>query len=670
MGALHGLLIGGVDPSTHEKEGLTNKNSKARGCTDPIFLLLFAVYLLGMGLIARWSLENGNWRLMVYGGDSWGNICGFDNRGKNTHLNTSNAGLDMTDRPHQYFVNPSEPAGMVICVEACPVDGPYETSCTENGVVTEFCKDFCLTNPYTYVKESNSENLYPTNGDECPESVFSTYEAGIVRRCIPKYGGVIENLVGDTVSSYVAEVNAESYFQKAFQSVAAAFPIIGYCVLIAVCLSYILLVMMRCFVRPLIYVILFTGMALLIMISILLYRRYEYYRDYIRAKPENNVLESDERNRDFFEYSSYVMIAFTAIMGLILVALRKEIFIAATIYMESAKVLQAMPTMLLSPFITYAFLITFLAYWIYVLLEMSTTDTPELIILRENVTADGSYGEGHVQYREDVDYWNFWWYHVFGLFWVYQFIMACQEMTLAGCVTSWFKTKQNPPFLALFRMIKFVAIHHLGTIAFGSLIIAFCNLIRAILLYIKEKTAAGETKLAQYIITCCMCCFWCLEKCLKFINRNAYVEVVLYGYSFCNAAWAAFRVVVKNILQVAALNAVGSLIFIVLKLIVTLTVTIIAYYWLKDEHDSYGTIPLWGIVLIIIAIASWYIAEGFTELYEMTADTLLVCFCEDREVNKGKEYLSPPSLIKLLAKHERKKVEPSKEKDDVEVTPM
>jgi hypothetical protein len=32
------------------------------------------------------------------------------------------------------------------------------------------------------------------------------------------------------------------------------------------------------------------------------------------------------------------------------------------------------------------------------------------------------------------------------------------------------------------------------------------------------------------------CCLWCCEKCLKFLNRNAYIEIAIYGKSFCRSA--------------------------------------------------------------------------------------------------------------------------------------
>lgn len=40
---------------------------------------------------------------------------------------------------------------------------------------------------------------------------------------------------------------------------------------------------------------------------------------------------------------------------------------------------------------------------------------------------------------------------------------------------------------------------------------------------------AADNKLAKFLLSCLKCCFWCLEKFIKFLNRNAYIMVSLGG---------------------------------------------------------------------------------------------------------------------------------------------
>lgn len=100
--------------------------------------------------------------------------------------------------------------------------------------------------------------------------------------------------------------------------------------------------------------------------------------------------------------------------------------------------------------------------------------------------------------------------------------------------------------------------YHLGTAAFGSLIIAIIKTIRAVIAYMQRKAKQSGNKLAQYVLCMIQCCMWCLEKCMKFLNKNAYIQTAIYGYSFCKAARKAFFLILRNILRVAAVNMVAE----------------------------------------------------------------------------------------------------------------
>jgi choline transporter-like protein 2/4/5 len=54
----------------------------------------------------------------------------------------------------------------------------------------------------------------------------------------------------------------------------------------------------------------------------------------------------------------------------------------------------------------------------------------------------------------------------------------------------------------------------------------------------------GIVKVVFCILQCCM---WCFEKCMKFINKNAYIIVALKGKSFCGAAFNAFTLIISNL---------------------------------------------------------------------------------------------------------------------------
>lgn len=87
--------------------------------------------------------------------------------------------------------------------------------------------------------------------------------------------------------------------------------------------------------------------------------------------------------------------------------------------------------------------------------------------------------------------------------------------------------------------------YHSGTAAFGSLIIAIIKMIRAFLAYLQKKADEMDSSIAKAILCCCQCCFYCLEKCMRFINKNAYIQTAIFGTSFCTSAKEAFFLILR-----------------------------------------------------------------------------------------------------------------------------
>ncbi len=118
-------------------------------------------------------------------------------------------------------------------------------------------------------------------------------------------------------------------------------------------------------------------------------------------------------------------------------------------------------------------------------------------------------------------------------------------------------------FLALSQALRNTSYYHLGTAAFGSLIIAIIKTIRAVIAYIQRKAKKSKNKVLEYLMCVLQCFMWCLEKCMKFINKHAYILTSIYGYSFCKSARKAFFLLLRNILRVAAVNMVASFLLLI-----------------------------------------------------------------------------------------------------------
>ena len=68
------------------------------------------------------------------------------------------------------------------------------------------------------------------------------------------------------------------------------------------------------------------------------------------------------------------------------------------------------------------------------------------------------------------------WFNLFAFYWAMNFVTSYGEMILAGIFAKWYWTKKEDkskiPWTTLFTSIKNTTVYHVGTLAFGSLIIA------------------------------------------------------------------------------------------------------------------------------------------------------------------------------------------------------
>lgn len=52
---------------------------------------------------------------------------------------------------------------------------------------------------------------------------------------------------------------------------------------------------------------------------------------------------------------------------------------------------------------------------------------------------------------------------------------------------------------------------------------------------------------------------WCLEQYVKFITKNAFIQIALKGQDFCAAAWGSFCLVMRNAGRFTASTVVGMI---------------------------------------------------------------------------------------------------------------
>lgn len=224
--------------------------------------------------------------------------------------------------------------------------------------------------------------------------------------------------------------------------------------------------------------------------------------------------------------------------------------------------------------------------------------------------------------------------NVVGFFWLMFFTSAFSEMVLAGTFATWYWTmrKEDVPFFtvtgSIYRTIRF----HLGTLAFGSLILTICRIIRLILEYIDRKLKKYNNELTKAIMCCCRCLCMCLENFLRFLNRNAYIMSAIHGKAFLPSAKDAFNLLMRNVLRVIALDQTTDFLFFLSKLLISLGMSSCCYVYFESEmfqQNFPGVLVHYPLAQIVfLFIGTYIIASVFFSVYSMAVDTLFLCFCK------------------------------------------
>uniref|UniRef100_S4RJH3 Choline transporter-like protein n=1 Tax=Petromyzon marinus TaxID=7757 RepID=S4RJH3_PETMA len=152
--------------------------------------------------------------------------------------------------------------------------------------------------------------------------------------------------------------------------------------------------------------------------------------------------------------------------------------------------------------------------------------------------------------------------------WLMNFVIALGQCTLAGAFASYYWAFHKPRDLPALPV---------------ALIIAIIQLIRIILEYMDHKLRGAENRVLKFLLCCLKCCFWCLEKFMKFINRNAYIMIAIYGKNFCVSAKNALSLLMRNIVRVVVLDKVTDFLLLLGKLVVVGGVGVFAFFFFSNR---------------------------------------------------------------------------------------
>jgi len=238
-------------------------------------------------------------------------------------------------------------------------------------------------------------------------------------------------------------------------------------------------------------------------------------------------------------------------------------------------------------------------------------------------------------------------------FYITAFINAYNQFVLASSACIWYwehllpDGPQKPVRNSFYRAWRY----HLGSLAFGSLIIAIIRFCMAILEYVKQKVdKVGPTKSKIYkcLMTCCQCCLNCMARLVEFINRHAYIQIALKGDNFCVAAFEGFGLIFRNLGRWSMLFLIGGFFNLIGILFISST-TGLTGYLLITRIDMFSTKLNSPVLPVFVMVMVGFMVSTITmNIYGMSGDAMMHCFLLDEELNQKLPKHTPEQLQSFI----------------------
>lgn len=648
---------------------------KTRRSTDKFWLVLFIICWIVLMVASIWSFTSGHPNRILQGYDSFGNICGQ----KNKQIKGVNwSGIDMTDKPYVFHMLPSNTSyTMKVCVKQCAekdfnsdADISMFYSRTHSAL---FRYDYSLSNAESYYTESiNRRDLIPLRAKDESQGFGPLphlpvkKQRPVLNRCVSTDRIKLGNSVINNAYNYLKNMDiAHKLVSDIDKTSRQLWMAVLFGILIACLVTFT--------IHYLASIVSFVIMVLssLILIGLTCFSWFVYYdlRYKLNAIPSIEQIDDDLINEKTFLIFSIIMTIISVVILVITFYMKERLGLMVALFDETASCLRSIPALIFQPIWTCAVLLIFLFLWTTVFMAIATTE--DEIVYNSTTTRFKlslparsviEYNGGNVKFGPKADT-----YHlesvkhtqpiyikyllvflIVMLFWSSEFILGCQQMTVASSVASWYFTRDKstltcPIGKSILRTTKY----HLGSISLGSFLIVLFKIPRLILAFLEYQMKQYKDKntCVNCAFKCCHCFWYCMENFIRYINHNAYTIIAIEGRPYCFSAKVAFNTLTSNTLRILTINTMGDFIIFLGKCVVTGSVAIFSIYLMRDVAEVHY---LAGPVIFSTIIA-YLIAHSMLCVYEMVIDTMFLCFVEDIKKNtqSPEGYFASESLLKF-----------------------
>jgi len=605
--------------------------AKSRRFTDPVCLILLLSLWGVASWIGIWAMQNGNYDTLMHPSDYKGRLCGIDKDSNGDPLPSQWHAVDILSNG--------------VCIDGCAKDNVLNPSvksdlvCKEDGDL--FAMDGCL--------ENGSISADPDILITCGGCMYTMGTNEILNYCVPEFATEVINGVNEAANRRGLEpldslnpIKTAPYIKRFLRDMYTSrwivigagiggSSVLGLFFLLLLCFQGCIVSTFR--VSAFLVPLGFGGAGVLAWFA-----ANSYELDQTGIHSDSKIILT--------RYMGYLFWVITAICFSVLILFRKSFAVDVLITKAAIRPVKEVKMILLFPIfqlIGYIMFMGTIAMWF---LFLSTTggnvEQSEKVFDFDITFTDQQYTK-HTHYA--------FWFLALVFFWTSEFVIALGQLTLTLCFSEWYFTaeKDEGNSVSLWRCTLVTILRHAGTAAFGSMAINIVQIIRAPALWTQKiiKYSSNDNKCIDCIICTCQCCFFVLERYMKFIGRAAYVQTALFGHSFCKGSRESYYLILRNADRISGGTSAGWISITFCKVLICLMVSLVSLFMMHNYYfiELYSMLP----ITVVIGIIAWFVGNMFTEVVGMSISTLIQCFLADEEMfgNEGSLYV-PDELDDFL----------------------
>jgi hypothetical protein len=220
-------------------------------------------------------------------------------------------------------------------------------------------------------------------------------------------------------------------------------------------------------------------------------------------------------------------------------------------------------------------------------------------------------------------------YMFFGLLWIMAFIIACSDFIIIVAACTWYfsHTSDTDGEAEVMLGLKWIFKYHGGSLSFGSLIIAIVMMIRIVFEFIRNRVENANDIAGNCCVSCLLCCvtccLTCCQKFVDFINKNAYIQVVMANTSFCSSGVTAFSIIMKHAGKFGIVSGIGGIFVILGKMCIASLSTLFGFFLIEFMGEIHSKISSPYLPLMVMFLLSYIIASVFISIYSTSSLAIL-----------------------------------------------